>query len=298
MNFAGLDLDSWNLTSLMMFLPENQSLLTLNLARKRLSEDQAKEISDMLKKNKKLRRLELEGNEFGPGSAKYFADALKVNKTLRYLDLENNNLTNQGEEPDGIIALFDALKDNTMLVSLNLNNNYLTSSCGQAILTCLKKNKILIHLETFLNQRFEDWRDDPKYPKKDDHNKDTLSKFVSVGLTIQQINDIKDRIAENRTLYDNMRKDEWHERKYMEVEHDDKVNFSNVVSEKQTEQKIVVDDKNIIEDYYMDNFKKQVEEMEKQFQENVNQFFVDTRARLDKKKGKKGGGKKKNTPPI
>jgi hypothetical protein len=41
----------------------------------------------------------------------------------------------------------------------------------------------------------------------------------------------------------------------------------------------------------MDNFKKQVEEMEKQFQENVNTFFVDTKVRLEKK-GKRGGRSK------
>jgi hypothetical protein len=276
----------------MLFLPENQSLLTLNLCRKKLNDDQAKEISEMLKKNKKLRRLELEGNEFGPDSAKFFAEALKINRHLRYLDLENNNLTNRGEDPEGINALFDALKDNTMLISLNLNNNYLNSTCGNAILSCLKKNEILIHLETFMNQRFEDWnKDDAKHPKRDEHNRENLSRFVSVGLTIQQIKDIKERIASNRKKYEEMRKDEWRERKTMEIEHDEKLNFVNLVSNKKEEGKIVVDDKNYIENFYMDNFKKQVEEMEKQFQENVNTFFVDTKVRLEKK-GKRGGRSK------
>ncbi len=273
----------------MLFLPENKSLLTLNLSRKKLNDDQAKEISEMLKKNKKLRRLELEGNEFGPEAAKYLAEALKINRHLRYLDLENNNLTNRGEDPDGINSLFEALKENTMLISLNLNNNYLNSTCGHAILSCLKKNEILIHLETFMNQRFEDWiKDDTKHQRDD---KENLSKFVSVGLTIQQIKEIKERIASNRRKHEEMRKDEWKERKTMEMEHDEKVNYVNLVSNKKEEGKIVVDDKNYIEKFYMDNFQKQLEEMEKEFHDNVNQFFINTKARLDKK-GKRGGKSK------
>ena len=95
-----------------------------------MTDENAKEIAEMLKKNKKLRRLELEGNLFSPEAAKYFADALKANKTLRYLDLENNNLTKRGEDDSGIKAMFNSLEDNTMLISLNLSNNFLTNDCG------------------------------------------------------------------------------------------------------------------------------------------------------------------------
>jgi hypothetical protein len=289
LNFATLDLDRWNFTSLMLFLPDNKSLITLNLSRKNLGDEQAKELGEMLKKNKKLRRLELEGNNFGPESAKHFAEALKVNKTLKYLDLENNNLTNKGEEPEGIISLFEALRDNQILISINLSNNYLTSTCGQAIISCLRKNKILIHLETFSNQRFEEWnKENPKHPRKEDYNKDMISKFVSEGLTISQIKEIKEKINENRLLYDNMRKEEWLERKRMGVEQEDIINFNNFESQKDVEENIVINDQKLIEKFYVENFAKHLEELELKFIEDVNLHFAATKERLDKKKGKKG----------
>ena len=133
-----------------------------------------------------------------------------------FTNVKNNNLTNKGEDPEGVIALFEALRDNIILISLNLSNNFLTPTCGQAIISCLRKNKILIHLETLQNQRFEEWnKENPRHPRKEDHNKDMMSKFVSEGLSISQVKEIKERIGDNRILYDNMRKEEWHERKKM-----------------------------------------------------------------------------------
>jgi hypothetical protein len=294
LNFAHLDLDRWNFTSLMLFLPENKSLITLNLSRKNLTDDNAKEISEMLKKNKKLTRLELEGNSFGPEAAKYFAEALKVNRTLKYLDLENNNLTNKGEDPEGVIALFESLRDNIILISLNLSNNFLTPTCGQAVISCLRKNKILIHLETFQNQRFEEWnKENPRHPRKEDHNKDMISKFVSEGLSISQVKEIKERIAENRNLYENMRKEEWIERKKMGIEHDDVINYTNTTSQKDLESGIVVNDQKLIENFYINQFENHVDQLEKRFMEDVNVHFAETKARLDKKKGGKGKPKPK-----
>ena len=293
LNFSGLDLDLWNFTSLMLFLPDNQSLLTLNLSRNKFGDDHAKEISEMLKKNKKLRRLELEGNEFGPDSAKYFSEAVKINKHLRYLDLENNNLTNRGEDSDGIIALFESLKENTMLISLNLNNNYLTSTCGQYILSCLKKNEILIHLETFTNQRFEELsKDDPKHPRKDEHNKESLSKYVSFGLTIQQIKEIKEKIALNRKKYDEMRKDEWKERKTINFEENEKTIVENELSKNKLEMLNAIEEKKNIENFYIDKFKNYADEIEREFHKNVTEFFIETKTRLDKNR-RRGGAKPK-----
>ena len=294
LNFAGLELDRWYFTSLMLFLPNNMSLITLNLSRKKILDDQAKEIAEMLKKNKKLRRLELEGNNLGPEAAKYFAEAFKVNRTLRYLDLENNNLTNKGEDPEGIIALFEALRDNTILISLNLNNNYLTASCGQAIVSCLRKNKILVHLEVFNNQRFEEWnKENPKHLKREDKAKDILSKYVTEGLSIQHIKEIKERVTENRALYDNMRKEEWIERKKMEADQNEIINVNNALSHKELEHHIVDQDKNLIENFYLNNFNRIAEDLEKDFMNEVNNHFAETKARMEKKKGKKKGKKAK-----
>ena len=289
LNFSGLDLDRWNFTSLMVFLPDNKSLLTLNLSRKNFNDEHAKEIADMLKKNKKLRRLELAGNNMGADSAKYLAEALKVNRTLKYLDLENNNLTNQGEDSEGIIALFEAIRDNPILISINLTNNFLTPSCGQAIISCLRKNKILIHLETLKNQRFEEWnKENPKHPRKEDHNKDMMSKFVSDGLSISQVKEIKDRIADNRNLYDTMKKEEWIERKKMGTEQDDNINFNNTHTQKDVEENIVVNDQKLIENFYNNHFNKHLDDLEKNFMEDVNTYFAETKLRLEKKRHKPG----------
>lgn len=274
----------------MLFLPENKSLLTLNLSRKKLNDEHAKELAEMLKKNKKLRRLELEGNEFGPDAAKYFAEALKVNKTLRYLDLENNNLTNKGEDSDGVIALFEALKDNTMLISLNLTNNYLTPACGQAVLYSLRKNTTLIHLELFQNQRFEEWnKENPKHTTKAEND----CKFVREGLNINQISEIKENIKRNKEKYDHMRTQEWKERKVMNFDEEEIRNYKTTVSQKQLEEEIKIADKKNVEKFYMDHFQKHVEDLENEFITNVEDYLVETKNRLDKKNNKKRGKKPK-----
>lgn len=206
----------------MLFLPENKSLLTLDLSRKGLTDHHAKLIADTIKVNKKLRRLELEGNSFGPEACKYFAEALKYNKTLKYLDLENNKLTNQGEDCSGIIALFRSLRNNKSLISLNLNNNYISSESGHEIVDCLRENDTLIHLDVMNNQRF--------VSKKNERMDDGDSKYISNGLTLFQLEEIKEKIAENKVAFDNMRKEEWKERKRMNQEYEEVVNVKNHIS--------------------------------------------------------------------
>jgi hypothetical protein len=56
----------------------------------------------MLVNNKVLRKLELEGNILGTNSIRAFGKALKKNKTLRVLDLESNQLTQDGQDMQGI----------------------------------------------------------------------------------------------------------------------------------------------------------------------------------------------------
>jgi Ran GTPase-activating protein (RanGAP) involved in mRNA processing and transport len=223
LSFSGLQLDNFNFINLMIIMPENRSLLTLDLSRKNLEDSEARQIADMLKVNKKLRRLELEGNFFGPEACKYFAEALKVNKSLKYLDLENNKLTNQGEDDSGIIEIFKALETNKTLISLNLNNNYLTTLCGHAICECLRENQILIHLDVMNNQKF--------ISKKNERvNEDGDSKYVTHGLNLIQLEEIKDKLAENKVLFDQMRKEEWKERKKMNVEDGEVTNVANYFS--------------------------------------------------------------------
>ena len=148
-------------------------------------------------------------------------------------------------------------------------------------------------LETLQNQRFEEWnKENPRHPRKEDHNKDMMSKFVSEGLSISQVKEIKERIGDNRILYDNMRKEEWHERKKMGVEHDDVINFNNTDSQKSLESGIVINDQKLIENFYVNQFEMHVDQLEKKFMDDVNVYFGETKARLDRKKGGKGKPKK------
>lgn len=223
LNFAGLELDAWNFTNLMLFLPENKSLLNLNISRKGLGDNQASQLGEMLKANKKLRRLELEGNLFGSKSCKPFAEALKYNKTLRYLDLENNRLTDFGKDISGIEELFEALKYNTSLISLNLSGNCITEQCGNSIINCLRHNKTLIHLELMNNSNITE---------KGKEKSAQESKFNNIGLNINQINQINECLASNREIYENYRKEEWRERKAMRIEDQEVRNFNTHIGQK------------------------------------------------------------------
>ena len=209
--------DGWDFRLLMTILERNTSLLTLSLSRKNLGDTEVKKIAEMLGKNHKLRRLELEGNFFGPKAATYFADALKKNTTLRYLDLENNNLTDKGKDFSGMKDLFLALQQNTMLISLNLANNYLTAEVGQMIIDCFRKNKTIINLEFFQNKDFGD------RPNNNNERSDNVSKYISNGLYIEQIEKIKECLKFNNDAYTKMRTDEWKERKRMTSNYEDNV---------------------------------------------------------------------------
>lgn len=204
----------------MLILPENISLLDLDLSRKNLGDAEAKQICDMLKINKNLRRLELEGNFFGPEACKYFAEMLKINKSLKHLNLENNRLTNQGEDNTGIIEIFKSLENNKSLFSLNLNNNYLTDNCGKVIWECIKENDILINIDLMNNQKF--------IAKKNELNlTENNSKFVTQGLNLLFLEEIKENLGKNKLKYDQMRKEEWEERKKMDLEELGDVNVAN-----------------------------------------------------------------------
>ena len=229
---------------LMTILEENTSLLALSLARKELTDEQGIKLAKMVQKNQKLRRLELEGNFLGPATCIAFGQALGEgqNRTLRYLDLENNNLTERGTNTEGIKALCEGLKKNTMLISLNLSNNFLTPEHGDLLVDLLGKrivgdesrveqgrecNKILIHLEYYQNKDFKTLQ--AMEIKKDDD-----SKFKPIGLTIEQIENIKRSLDQNYLEYMKMRTDEWRERKRMTSNYQDNVDTQNIVESQKT----------------------------------------------------------------
>ena len=70
----------------------------------------------MLISNNVLRKLELEGNLLGPQSARAFGKSLKKNISLKVLDLESNQLTQDGQDMQGI---YDFVKVSYRRIYLN-----------------------------------------------------------------------------------------------------------------------------------------------------------------------------------
>jgi hypothetical protein len=279
--------DGWDFRLLMTILERNTSLLTLSLSRKNLGDTEAEKLAGMLEKNHKLRRLELEGNFFGPKAASFFAKALKKNNTLRYLDLENNNLTDKGKDISGIRDLFEGLQQNTMLISLNVANNYLTKEVGHFIVGCLRKNKTIINLEFFQNKDFGDRPNNNNTERKDDD-----SKFISNGLHINNIVEIKELLKNNNDAYNKMRTDEWKERKRMTSNYEDTVDTQVKIETRKILEETRKKEREDIEMLYLNNFNENVKKMEEDFLNRVNQYYAETKERLSKKK-KKGKKKKK-----
>lgn len=273
LSFASLEINDWDFHGLMVILPDNQSLLSLNLSRKNLNNDKAKQISEVLKKNKRLRRLELEGNQFGSESCLHFSEAIKANKSLKYLDLENNLLTDNGTNTNGIESLCKSLEENTSLLSLNISNNSLNDVCSQRIIGMLRKNNTLIHLEIFNNENYS-------IHKERVQNE---SKFFLNGPSIEHVNQIRTLINENREKDSKWRLKEWKERKNVNFEEVETMNLNQDLMKAKEECLKRNEVKCEIFDVYKEKFDLILKRSEEEFQKKVEGFYVETKLRLDKK---------------
>ena len=72
---------------------------------------------------------------------------LLYNKSLRVIDLENNNLTKNGSDVSGVLAIADALRKNDTVLTLNLHNTNLDEKCGQALVEALEENETIIMID-------------------------------------------------------------------------------------------------------------------------------------------------------
>lgn len=99
---AGLNLGPARCRILASNVGFNTTLTALHLARKGILDPEGCILAQMLVNNKVLRKLELEGNILGTNSIRAFGKALKKNKSLRVLDLESNQLTQDGQDMQGI----------------------------------------------------------------------------------------------------------------------------------------------------------------------------------------------------
>ena len=105
----------------------------------------------MLYDNGTLRKLELEGNLMGPNSAREFGKVLCFNKSLRFLDMESNQLTQDGQDFQGVIDFVQCMYKNKHLLSLNMSNNHMDERCGEEFERGTFANKTLIDFEFGFN---------------------------------------------------------------------------------------------------------------------------------------------------
>jgi hypothetical protein len=246
-SLSGLTLNTTTLGFLSKLLEKNTSLLGLHLARKKLRDEDAKPIVEILTKNSKLQKLELEGNYFGPAGVREIAYGLAENNTLRYVDFESNPLGNftkqqhinsssSNEEADatGIKAIAEMLKKNKKLLSLNLGNTGIDEKAGKFLVDAMEINTTLINLE--LSENF---------------------------LSVIQIRDIQKYLKRNKKAYDEERLREFKERKLMNEEDLASKNYIDIETTK----------KNNVE--VQDHNKKQrFEERENKYKEMVQVTFI------------------------
>ena len=74
---TGLELGSSRINMLAKFVKKNESLLSLHMGRKNITDHDGVQLALMLVSNKTLRKLELEGNQLGPKTIEVFGEMLK-----------------------------------------------------------------------------------------------------------------------------------------------------------------------------------------------------------------------------
>ena len=89
------------------------SILSLDLSRSGIDDENGKVLASYLRKNNILRKLELEGNLLGPKTAIELGKSLKVNTGLKLLDLESNQLcADNGSDQIGLYEFVEFLEHN------------------------------------------------------------------------------------------------------------------------------------------------------------------------------------------
>lgn len=189
---SGLSLLPAQIRILVQATMMNQSLKSLSMIRKEISDSDGVEIAKCINGNQSLENLILEGNMLGPLSAETIGELINKNQTLRVIDLEGNDLTDNGKNPRGIQNLASALKTNSSLLSLNLTNTGLDAACGKSLLEAMRENKTCIMLDISQN------------PK----------------MNIMDVREIQRILEANKLVYDEERFKEFMERKCLKREED------------------------------------------------------------------------------
>jgi len=261
---CGIELGAVRLRLLAKALENNYSCTSIDLSRKRLSDQDGVALGAMLQKNQFLQKLELEGNNLGIKTAKAMADALKINRTLRCLNLDGNNLTQSGNEQSGVISLAEALAENNILRVLLLSKNHITGQCGDLFCSAMESNKTLTLLDLSGNE-----------------------------LGVMQIRKVDEIVRQNREVLSTKRRAERRERFTLHAEefrcrqYDMQVEAMRLEVEALEERRL-----NRMRDMYQ-NWKKDTEDRKLKEAELIELTMQEAEERKAAQKGKKGKKGKK-----
>lgn len=108
-------------------------LTTLDLRRRRLTDEDVIPVFAALQINTVLTTLYLDHNQLSDGTAESLAKTLLRNQTLTSIGLSRNTITDRGA-----LVLYEALKKNNSLQSLDLGDNLVTEYVAQSIAKMVK----------------------------------------------------------------------------------------------------------------------------------------------------------------
>ncbi|UJR20357.1 hypothetical protein I4U23_023488 [Adineta vaga] len=118
----------------------------LNLSRKKIGNEGAQQLSDVLKSNLNISSLDLHQNNIAADGIRYLSDALQSNTTLQSLNLAGNTFRDDVARHMGL-----TLKYNETLTTLNLSGNPMEDRSLKFLSDSLQRNKILTTIDLSLN---------------------------------------------------------------------------------------------------------------------------------------------------
>ncbi|KAK1742764.1 leucine-rich repeat protein [Skeletonema marinoi] len=142
------DFDSENVAAVAKFLAKKHSLTSFSLVGAAVDNDNKKLLSEALMQNKTIEKLCLHSNQLQlPAVIRGTKEAMKALSRLTHLDLSFNKLSISGAKS---MAKFLAGED-SKLISLVMMKNNLTSKGANVLLSSVKKNTTLQHLDLSRN---------------------------------------------------------------------------------------------------------------------------------------------------
>ena len=147
LNLVYKHLSNEGVQTLTAALRVNQSIHTLSFYCSYIGDVGAQALRTALRVNQSIQSLSLWKNQIGAEGAQAFGSALQVNHTLQSLDLCDNQIGDEGAQ-----ALAAALQVNQLLLSLSLKSNQIGAVGTQALGIALQINQSLLSLSLSINR--------------------------------------------------------------------------------------------------------------------------------------------------